>query len=192
MTNYPNWFESDGKNNFQTHLLPLKDNPLRALQIGAYTGDASVWIWEHLLKNNSNSVLIDIDTWEGSDEPSHHQMNWESVESFYDVKTGEAQRQRKIIKIKSTSDWFFKNNLEKYNFIYIDGDHTSYGVLKDAVNAYECLNINGIIAFDDYKWSAGLGYLNEPKLAIDAFSTIYSDRLELLVDGYQRWYKKIG
>lgn len=189
--NLPNWFENDGQENFKNHLLHLKDVPSRMLQVGAYTGDASLWLWDNILKHNQNAVLIDVDTWEGSEEPSHYEMNWESVESFYDVKTEAGQRAKKIVKVKSTSDWFFKNNLEKYDFIYVDGDHTSYGVIKDAVNAYEALNVNGIIAFDDYRWSAGLGYLNEPKLAIDAFAAIYADRLELLVDGYQRWYKKV-
>jgi predicted O-methyltransferase YrrM len=166
------------------------NKPVRMLQIGAYTGDASLWLYDNILKYNSESVLVDVDTWEGSDEPSHHQMNWESVEQFYDVKTEAGQQSKKIVKVKSTSDWFFKNNLEKYDFIYVDGDHTSYGVIKDAINAYECLHVNGIIGFDDYQWSAGLGYLNEPRLAIEAFHAVYYDRLEILVDGYQRWYKK--
>lgn len=192
MTTLPNWFANDGESNFKAHLLAYKDKPVRLLQIGAYTGDASLWLWNNVLRHNSESVLIDVDTWEGSDEPSHHEMNWQTVEQVYDSKTKEARDSRKVIKVKSTSDWFFKNNLEKYDFIYIDGDHTAHGVLKDAVNAFECLNVGGIIAFDDYRWSAGLGILNEPKLAIDAFSVVNSDKLEILVDGYQRWYKRIG
>lgn len=186
----PNWFANDGLNNFANNLLQFKNKPVRMLQIGAYTGDASVWLWDNVLRHNPESVLIDVDTWEGSDEPSHHEMNWNSVESVYDAKTFAARTAKKVIKVRSTSDWFFKNNLEKYDFIYIDGDHTAYGVLKDAVNAFECLNVGGIIGFDDYQWSAGLGHLKEPRLAIDAFSVVYSDRIETLVDGYQRWYKK--
>lgn len=187
----PNWFANDGLPNFHAQLRHLKDRPVRMLQIGAYTGDASVWLYENVLSHQEGSVLVDVDTWEGSDEPSHHEMQWDAVEKFYDVKTEQGQRSRKIIKVKSTSDWFFKNNLEKYDFIYIDGDHTAYGVLKDAIAAFECLKVGGILAFDDYMWSAGLGHLKEPRLAIDAFSTVYSDRLDILVDGYQRWYQKV-
>lgn len=187
----PNWFANDGQINFETHLLDYKNRPSRMLQIGAYTGDASVWLWENVLQHNPDSALIDVDTWEGSDEPSHHEMNWQTVEQLYDFKTQAGRDSRKIIKVKSTSDWFFKNNLEKYDFIYVDGDHTAYGVLKDAVNALECLNVGGIIAFDDYRWSAGLGILTEPKLAIDAFSAVNSDKLQVIVDGYQRWYRRV-
>jgi predicted O-methyltransferase YrrM len=192
MTGYPNWFANNGIENFENNLLPLaEDKPMRMLQIGAYTGDASIWLYDNILKN-SGSVLVDVDTWEGSKEPSHYEMNWGTVESIYDTKTSQARFERKVLKIKGTSDWFFKNNREMYDFIYVDGDHTAYGVLKDAVASYECLNVGGIIAFDDYQWSAGLGAINEPKMAIDAFSAIYGDRIVEILQGYQRWFKKIG
>ena len=191
MDEYVNWFANDAQKNFYTHLLrKFVGQPIRCLQIGAYTGDASVWLYENLL-THPDSVLIDVDTWEGSDEPSHHQMNWSTVELLYNEKTKDGQDNRKIVKYKGTSDHFFKNNREMYDFIYIDGDHTAYGVLKDAVAAYECLNVGGIIAFDDYQWSAGLGPLKEPKVAIDSFSNVYRDRLESVLEGYQKWFKKI-
>jgi len=169
---YTNWFANDGQKNFYMHLLrSFAGKPIRCLQIGAYTGDASVWIYDNLLKNS---------------------MNWSTVESLYDSKTKEGQDLKKIFKYKGTSDSFFKNNRQMYDFIYVDGDHTAYGVLKDAVASYECLNVGGIIAFDDYQWSAGLGPLKEPKMAIDAFGSIYRDRLELVLQDYQCWYRKIG
>lgn len=192
MTQYVNWFQNDGQNNFYTHLFhTFAGKPTRYLQIGAYTGDASVWLYENLLKT-SDSVLVDVDTWEGSEEPVHYEMNWHTVEALYDTKTLDGRQARKIVKYKGTSDSFFANNRENYDFIYIDGDHTSYGVIKDAVAAYECLNIGGIIAFDDYEWSAGLGVLNEPKLAIDAFWNIYQGRLELILRDYQCWFRKVA
>lgn len=190
--NYPNWFLTDGMSNFIQHLLrEYRDKEAKFLQIGAYTGDASMWLYENIL-THSNSVLIDIDTWEGSDEPSHKTMDWVDVEKVYDEKTREARAAGKIIKYKSTSDHFFKHNNDKFDFIYVDGDHTAYGVIKDAINSYESLNIGGIIAFDDYEWSAGLGPQNEPKMAIDAFSNIYQDRVRLILKEYQCWYRKVA
>jgi predicted O-methyltransferase YrrM len=188
---YPNWFLSDGMENFVAHLLKdYKDKPVNFLQVGAYTGDASMWLYQNLL-THKDSKLIDIDTWEGSDEPLHKQWDWNDVEKEYDRKTQEARDSGKIIKYKATSDHFFKYNTEKFDFIYVDGDHTAYGVIKDAVNSYECLNVGGIIAFDDYEWSAQLGPQNEPKMAIDSFSSIYRDRLRLIFQEYQAWYRKV-
>jgi predicted O-methyltransferase YrrM len=192
MTELPVWFANDGQPNFEQVLIPAFINkPARFLQIGAYTGDASVWLYDNLLKD-SDSVLVDVDTWEGSEEPVHYKMNWHTVESLYDNKVALAKANRKIVKYKGTSDSFFKNNREMYDFIYIDGDHTAYGVLKDAVSAYECLNVGGILAFDDYQWSAGLGAIKEPKMAIDAFSTVYADKVQEILNGYQRWFRKLG
>ena len=191
MNNVPNWFQNDGLKNFETQLQHLAARPSRLLQIGAYTGDASVWLYNNILYHYQDSVLVDVDTWEGSDEPVHHDLNWTSVETLYDSKTSGARHNRQIVKYKGTSDSFFKNNVETYDFIYIDGDHTSYGVLKDAVSAFECLNVGGVIGFDDYLWSAGLGANKEPKMAIDAFYSIYMDRIHVLVNDYQFWVKKV-
>lgn len=189
---YPNWFLTDGVENFVSHLLrEYKGKPAKFLQVGAYLGDASMWLYQNVL-DHPEAVLSDIDTWEGSDEPVHKQWNWTDLEKEYDKKTEEARNQNKIIKYKMTSDEFFKNNTEKFDFIYVDGDHTAYGVLKDAINAYECLNVDGILAFDDYEWSAGLGPQNEPRMAIDAFMNIYRDRVRLIVKEYQVWLRKVA
>jgi predicted O-methyltransferase YrrM len=187
---YPNWFMTDGMSNFISYLLKeYKDKPVKFLQIGAYTGDASLFMYEYLL-THSESVLVDVDTWEGSDEPAHKSWDWKDVEKVYDEKTKKGREEGKILKHKLSSDNFFKDNIDTYNFIYIDGDHTSYGVIKDAINAYECLTLGGIIAFDDYEWSAGLGEENEPKMAIDAFESIYRSKVELVYKGYQCWFRK--
>lgn len=188
----PNWFQNDGQSNFRQVLLPAFVNkPARFLQIGAYTGDASVWLADNVLSTSPFSVLVDVDTWDGSDEPVHKGLNWQTVETVYDVKTLKWRQERKIIKYKGTSDEFFANNRERYDFVYVDGDHTAYGVIKDAIHAYEVLTVGGIIAFDDYAWSAGLGAENEPKMAVDAFQEIYRDRVELLLRDYQCWFRKV-
>lgn len=185
----PNWFNTGNRPQaFKERLYQYAGSDVSFLQIGAYTGDATMWMLEHIIFNSG--TLTDVDTWEGSDEPAHKDMNWSSVEDVYDERTLQAQDKGHLIKYKGTSDEFFKTNTKTYDFIYIDGDHTAYGVLKDAVNAYECLNIGGILAFDDYTWTAGLGEVNEPKMAIDAFEKIYRDRISPTHKDYQAWYRK--
>ena len=192
MNEETNWFANDGQKNFSQILLnEFSGKSIRMLQIGAYTGDASVWLYNTIMPG-TDSILVDVDTWEGSDEPIHYEMNWTTVETLYDTKTKYGRENRKIIKYKGTSDSFFANNREKYDFIYVDGDHTSYGVIKDAVAAYEALNVGGIVAFDDYLWSAGLGVQNEPKLAVDAFWNIYQGRIDLILRDYQCWFRKVA
>ena len=60
-TEYPNWFEMTAKGNFELQLLPLAGKfNLRFLQIGAFTGDATVWLVDNIL-TQGNSVLEDVD-----------------------------------------------------------------------------------------------------------------------------------
>lgn len=188
----PNWFTNDGEQNFIKFVAPeLQQKQSRLLQIGAYTGDASVWLYNNVLKHN-DSVLVDVDTWEGSNEVAHKYLHWGSIENLYDAKTAAGRQERKIVKFKQTSDAFFRNNREMYDFIYVDGDHTSYGVIKDAVNSYECLNLGGIIAFDDYQWMGDKNPVNRPRMAIDFFLEIYRERVEVMLKEYQCWVKKVA
>lgn len=172
---YPNWFACYADKYFEFHLLhDFGGKPdLRFLQIGAFTGDASVWLLEHF----PSATLTDVDTWAGSDEPFHDQFNWADVEKTYD----ERMIGRPVWKFKGTSRDFFRNedpDPGSYDFIYIDGDHTAPGVLFDAVNAVPLLKVGGLIAFDDYEWTSGKGRLHDPGPAIDAIVDIYANSLK--------------
>jgi predicted O-methyltransferase YrrM len=185
---YPNWFEStDSIHNFQAYI-PRGDN-LRYLQVGAYTGDATEWMVKNAL--GDGSVLIDVDTWEGSDEPVHKNMDWSDVYETYKQKNQKALASGKVLPRQTTSDFFFATNKEEFDFIYIDGDHTAFGVVRDITNAYQVLKVGGVLALDDYTWSLGQGPLFDPKPAIDWFSNLLGDRMETLVINGQAWYRKL-
>lgn len=51
--------------------------------------------------------------------------------------------------IKMYSDDFFNLNKEKFDLIFIDGDHSCKQVLKDVENSIKFLNENGIILMHD-------------------------------------------
>lgn len=190
MTEYPNWFVQGGAEyTFSRHLLSLKGKPIKALQIGAYTGDATVWLFENVLTNPTSS-LTDVDTWQGSDEPDHANLDWQSVEQVYDSKTSQYASENRLIKVKSTSDEFFDDNSCLYDFIYIDGDHTAASVLKDGINSIKFLASGGILAFDDYMWRSGRGPTYDPYPAIEAIVTAFIDKFDVIESGLQIWLKK--
>ena len=151
---YPNWFSTTANHYFQKHLLPLAGTKLRALQIGAFTGDASVWLLENVL-THEESKLFDVDTWQGSDEEMHKDFYWVDVEKVYDEKV--SPYGDKLVKNKMTSvDFLINNKPPKYDFIYIDGDHTTFGTFLDAMLSWVWLKTGGIMAFDDYQWGEGM------------------------------------
>ena len=179
----PNWFDAYAKPNFERFLTPLsgKDD-LTFLQLGAYTGDASLWI----LDNVKSAVLVDVDTWEGSDEEVHKKINFSEVERVYDKKV-----HGRTVKHKGTSVEYLVKSLFDYDFVYVDADHTAASVLLDGELAWRNLKSGGIMAFDDYEWGADLPAYLSPKLGVNLFLHRHQGEFELLDKGLQVWIRKI-
>lgn len=188
MTEFPNWFEITAKENFET-LLPeeMRNNPdIKALQIGAFTGDATEWIL-----SNTQWEINDVDTWQGSQEVGHQTIDFEDVEKYYDKRHGD---NASLHKFKMTSDTFFNvftHEPDTYDFIYIDGDHTASQTVVDGLNAFKFLKEGGIIAFDDLTWTSGKGKYYDPRPGIEAFHHICEDMVELIAGNSQAWFKRI-
>jgi len=184
--NLPNWFEYS-KSNFS--LLPNVAS-MNVLQIGAYKGDCT----EYMLNNHDINKIVDVDTWEGSaenfDPNAAFIKAFNVVEDVYDRKFSDDKR---VKKMKMTSDMYFANHFpeEKFDFIYIDGAHTSNQVLVDGINAFPRLKVGGILAFDDYEWKFYRGTLNNPKAGIDCWLKLFDGYYEFLIQNYQIWVKKL-
>ena len=188
---YPNWFAQIAQANFEEFLTPLagKDN-LKFLQLGAFTGDASVWLAENIL-TGKGCWLIDVDTWEGSDEPDHESMDFEDVYNTYLYKIADYEDRVSIRRMTTT--WFLQSVRKdpSYDFIYVDADHTTVGVILDAELSWPQLKSGGIMAFDDYTWGHESG---DPRLApqvgIDLFLHRHLGSYELLAKNTQVWVRK--
>lgn len=188
---FPKWFYNiNGDKNFENHIGYLRHQKCDILQIGAYTGDASLWLCENVLFDK-NSTLTDVDTWSGSPEKVYEDLNfdWSTVENEYNNKIEKYFLEGKIIKKKMTSSEFFKDNKNTYDFIYVDGDHRALTVFDDAVKSFFAVKVGGVIGFDDYLWDEPKAFLS-PKAAIDSFLLIFADYVEVIHSGYQLWVRK--
>lgn len=193
MSQYPNWFEMGAQKYFDKYLRRFIGTKASFLQIGAYTGDASAWMLEHIL-DHPLSNLTDVDTWQGSEEAVHKSFDWQDVEEVYDSKTHSYAAADKLLKYKGTSDDFFSASgflNRKYDFIYVDGDHTALGVLKDGLNALQVVAPGGLVAFDDYTWRSGKGPTHDPYPAVDALIVAFGDKFELIDKGLQVWLRNV-
>ena len=192
MADYPNWFAKSAIDNFATYLIQDTGLPnLKYLQLGAFTGDASVWLLENILTDPS-SRLTDVDTWQGSDEDEHKSMDFDDVYETYKKKL-EPYYDR-ILALKSDTVTALIHDLNyagnQYDFIYIDADHTTVGVLLDAELSWPLLKSGGIMAFDDLTWGADLPPSQSPKAGILLFAERHKDEFDLVVANTQYWIKK--
>ena len=188
---YPNWFEVTARDHFMKYLEEFADlDNLLFLQLGAYTGDASVWMAKHIL-TGKDSGLWDVDTWQGSDEADHKDLDFDDVYKIYLDKTS---AYKNIGHSKSTTVDFLqwgKSRDYQYNFIYVDADHTTVGVLLDAELSWPLLKSGGIMAFDDYTWEHETGDPRlQPQVGIDLFLHRHQGDYELLEKTNQVWIKK--
>lgn len=186
---YPNWFASTpAQDNFTNILESFKGKPdLNFLQLGAYTGDATVWLMDNILTNES-STLTDVDTWYGSDEEAHHSIDFEEVFKFYRERTSRYNPRLRWSRGRTID--FLRYDEVNYDFIYIDADHTAVGVLLDAELSWDLLKPGGIIAFDDYEWSDGKGDAYRPMPGINTFLDRHKDELHIIHKGWQLWVIK--
>jgi hypothetical protein len=193
MAEYTDWFSTSvAVSNFTFNLGEFQDKPVDFLQIGAYTGDASRWLVDNVLFH-PDSRLTDVDTWGGSNESAHWVLDWNDVEKVYTSRLAAEIESGKVRKIKSTSAEYFANYDDMYDFIYVDGDHTGIGVLADGMDAYDCLKVGGILAFDDYQWNPDqLPVHLTPAPAIEAILKLYVGKLEVIFANYQVWFRKIS
>lgn len=115
-----------------------------------------------------------IDPWSSAD-----------VEERFDKNVGPYRNLRKI---KAQSHKVLRElTPDSYAFAYIDGDHSTLGVLEDSILTFRLMSLGGVMIFDDYLWKNPKEWPCKglPKQAIDIFLNIYSDHLKVLYKGYQ-------
>ncbi len=167
------WFE-DNIPTWELIFSKNKNIPLKILEIGSHEGRSCVWLCENaLLHPDSTIECVDL-----FDNPVVFD-NFKHNTSFF---------KDKVTYHKGSSEELLKTKLLKniYEVIYVDGDHTAVGVLKDAVLSWPLLRAGGIMIFDDF-----LGGTNKfmttqsPSKGIIAFMECYRDKFEMVDIGYQ-------
>jgi predicted O-methyltransferase YrrM len=92
---------------------------------------------------------------------------------------------------RETSQWTLAQFIAKtfggnlYDFIYIDGSHIAKDVLTDACMAWPLLKQGGLLVFDDYLWGESRDILHRPRFAVDVFTNIFAESLDIVHIGHQ-------
>lgn len=179
--NIPTWTEA---------LRPYKGvEGISMLEIGSFQGRSAVWLLENIL-THPTARLDCVDTFEGSVEHTPGQKK-----GMLDIFTHNVGRfGDKVRVLRGESQHVLRRlaPVAKYDMIYIDGDHHAASVLEDAVLAFRLVKHGGLMIFDDYQWKPELPDLMRPALGVDAFLTVYADKVKVLFSGYQVIVQKNG
>jgi predicted O-methyltransferase YrrM len=152
------------------------DEPRTIVEIGSYEGRSALWMLENLLQHPA-SRLHCVDTFHDREKPDSY---WHRFEANV-----LASRHAAKVTVSATPSLPFLTRFvaegQQADFIYVDGSHRAADVLEDLVLAFHATRTGGIIICDDYLKGtrAGEMTLDTPKLAVDAFTTIYRDRLDI-------------
>ena len=191
---YPNWFKQIAQHNFEEFLLPLAGKDwLQFLQLGCFTGDASVWMCNNVL-TAEHSWLNDVDTWRGApNEPIQEEMDFEDVYNTYLAKT---EGMRIAVHRRTTTDYLldYDNAVMRpswFDFIYVDAHHTSASAFLDCELSWPLLKPDGLLAIDDYEWLHPDGVeIHAPKLGIHMFLDRHEGEFDTLKVNQQYWLRK--
>lgn len=201
-----NWFTMGDWEQF------LKVNPndeLHVLEIGSFEGRSTTWFIDNVLKNEKSTITC-VDSWmnfyQNTNSANTYDIDTKTKTGIDFVKDNikgtflhNILQTGQVNKVK-TIHGYSQNELpkliaqsEKYNIIFIDGNHTAPFVLSDAVMSWQLLKKGGLMIFDDYQWNNfGEGSPTTcPKLAVDSFVECFKDYIEVVWVGYRYVIKKI-
>lgn len=147
MSNYTkDWFDVRGLKTWDK-LLENRDIKT-ALEIGCYEGRASVF----LLKKFPEMELTVIDQFFDDVTTAPDYAGYEpGYENRFDLNT--MPYADRVIKFKGDSLVHLASEIfrdEKYDFIYVDGDHRTFPAVRDCIMAWDLLRPGGMMVIDDF------------------------------------------
>lgn len=174
-------FTQDWNQEFRNNTEGLRFN--FALEIGCFEGLTTRYICDNLLQPGGRVICID-----------PLEDSYTDAEPMADIFKGQYDRFIRNTRgypvelIREGSYKVFDDAFRKYrfDFIYIDGDHSKDAVYYDGLNAWFVCKVGGIILFDDYK-----GYRVETTEGINDFLAFVNGKYEVLISGYQLMIKKL-
>jgi hypothetical protein len=170
-----------------------KEEP-KILEVGSFAG-TSIMTIKNILPH---SVCYSID-------------NWTLVQDEFD--DCKKYMQNKNIKVLSdVRDYFFRNTDGKvilyemdsalalqtlikehktFDFIYVDGSHTTNDTITDIVLSWSILNKGGVLGVDDYLYVKNDSN-DRPGIAVDYFMEKFKGQYIVLDKGYRVFFMKIN
>lgn len=179
--------------------LAANSRPLRVLEVGVFEGRSTCWLLQNFC-TTPESTIVAVDSFQGGIEHrgmelsglrARFESNVKAVGSLAKVEIREGSSKKQLASL-------IAEKAQLFDFVSIDGSHQAADVLADGVLGFELLRKGGVMVFDDYLWSpmrpGTENPLLLPKIAIDAFTTAYSQKSRVVPGAplYQLMVQKLS
>ncbi len=176
MSHTVDWFSEHIKV-WEKRLAHLRDTPCQLLEIGSMQGLSASWMLKYLCKD-SRSSLVCIDPWLGDPDDNSGQNGERDNQLFWENVTDTLRRDR-LITYRDYSHNVLPRlfaQKQKFDFVYIDGDHEASSVFQDFCGVWPLLEPGSIVCFDDYKRRVKYAKV-QPTFAIDAIVEAFKHKI---------------
>ena len=139
-------------------------NPKKVLEIGTHIGNSTVAI-AMALKGGKNKQLITVDI---NDVNNRNEKNWLNFGSKKSPKENiEKLKLKNYVKfVISDSKKYMTNTKNKFDLIFLDGNHRTKAIYDELILSINLLEKNGILVLHDYVESKSIFSIAGPFLAV--------------------------
>jgi hypothetical protein len=156
--------------------IPIRDSPIKYLEIGVHKGENIVTVARSYCKHK-DSVIYCIDPWEDYDEYFEYKTQQTSIFATFTKNIEPFKEKCKIIRGFSEIEVpNFEDNF--FDIVYIDGNHETEYVYKDAVLSLQKVKVGGYIIFDDYELYNWYSVIK----GVEMFVTEYKNQIEIIAN----------
>ena len=162
-------------------------NPSKVLEIGSFEGASACYLIDKISKKeNSELICVDLWPWEEVEKRFDENINKCLMKSFDKISF----QKKKGHSHKIMAELLVNNKENYFDLVYVDGSHTADDVIFDACFSSKLCRPGGIIIFDDYLWPVvkKLPLEKKPKMAIDAFTNIFHDKITIIQKSLYQLY----
>ena len=180
---FPPWFAVLG---------PRRDEPLEVLEIGSWEGRSAIF----LLHFFQHSRLTCVDTFAGSREHRERE-DWAEelpfIEERFRANVAEFGDRVRVVKAPSAEALpRLRAEGASFDLVFVDGDHETDAVLRDAELSWSLVGPGGVIVFDDYAWAFHDDPALTPRAGVDEFLARHPAEYRELFRGYQLFIERLS
>lgn len=157
-------------------LAPLRDEPVRILEIGSFEGRSALFFMQFL----PQSTLTSIDPYD-LDEERVRLAKGRFARNLADYSDRVVQH----LEPSQTALPRLLAEGERFDIAYVDGDHSAPAVWQDANAVWPLVKPGGLVIFDDYLWEPTKPAEDTPTPAINRFLNAAGHDCDLVHAGYQ-------